>query len=400
LDESLRYTRDMIKCLSGVDFCVIENSSSALTDYFNSALDGLFFALPTAVEPSELLRLFQPNCVYEFRTAIGLQSILFLAPNTNRLFLLGPCLSENYSEITTQQKLRQLSLPQHTIDSILSKCAQLPLVSIHTLHQLSLLLISQFTGSHSPISYRTVNLMPEPKEISYTQPQNEIPLMRQVESRYEMSTVLTEAVKQGNFSMALSLLRGYHPGLDNEIRNSDPLRNLQNYCIILNTQLRHALEDCGIHPYRLDRLSSQIGLEIESMHSTDNSQEFVFSAIQRYCQLVRESAYPHLKPLIHLAVTYIKEHLNEDLTVKEAARILGVNANYLSTQFHKEMGLTFIDFIHRERSNQAAALLKHTNLQIQQIASSVGYNNTSYFVRQFTRFLKMSPSQFRREGTM
>ena len=75
-----------------------------------------------------------------------------------------------------------------------------------------------------------------------------------------------------------------------------------------------------------------------------------------------------------------------------------VNANYLSDQFHKEMGMTFIDFVNRERTMQAASLLKHTNLQIQQIAAAVGYNNTSYFAKQFVRFCHMTPRSFRNSG--
>ena len=90
---------------------------------------------------------------------------------------------------------------------------------------------------------------------------------------------------------------------------------------------------------------------------------------------------------------------DDNLTVKDTARALTVNANYLSTLFHRDMGMTFIDFVNRERTNQAASLLRHTNLQIQQIAATVGYNNTSYFAKQFVRFQGISPSQYRRETT-
>lgn len=227
---------------------------------------------------------------------------------------------------------------------------------------------------------------------------DEILRMRQVERRYENSSILTEAVRHGNLSLAMELLGQYSPTTGMDVRNADPLRNMKNYCIVLNTQLRHALEDRGIHPYALDRLSNEIGLEIESLRPNDDTQHFIFLVLQRYCRLVRENAYPRLKPLIHLTVTYIKEHLTEDLTVKETAKLLGVNANYLSNQFHASMELTFIDFVHRERIAQAAALLTHTNLQIQQIASTVGYNNTSYFAKQFLRFQGMTPGQYRREA--
>lgn len=399
MEHTVSFAQNIIKCLAGVDFQVIENSDQALQDYIRSTLDGIFLELSPAPKQTAMYRLLQPDCVYTFRTPFGIQYCVFSDSQKNLLYILGPSLMENYSEKAVRKNLLGLSLTPQTADHVLAQCARLPILSLSILQQLCSLLVNQFTGDRF-VTYRTVDLTLEFGNLSPLPTQNEIPAMRQVEARYEMSAILTEAVKRGNFSMAIELLRGYHPGMDNEIRNTNPLRNMQNYFIVLNTQLRHALEETGIHPYRLDQLSSQIGLEIENIRSVEHAQDFVLQVIQRYCQLVRESTYPDLKPLVHLAVTYIKDHLNEDLTVKETARILGVNANYLSTQFHESLGLTFIDFIHRERTLQAAALLKHTNLQIQQVASAVGYNNTSYFAKQFQHFLGMSPSHYRREGTI
>jgi AraC-like DNA-binding protein len=62
------------------------------------------------------------------------------------------------------------------------------------------------------------------------------------------------------------------------------------------------------------------------------------------------------------------------------------------------MGMTFIDFVNKERTDQAASLLRHTNLQIQQISAAVGFNNTSYFAKQFLRFQGVSPSLYRRRA--
>ncbi|MBQ7289237.1 MAG: helix-turn-helix transcriptional regulator, partial [Clostridia bacterium] len=117
--------------------------------------------------------------------------------------------------------------------------------------------------------------------------------------------------------------------------------------------------------------------------------------LTRYCHLVQQHAYPNLKSLSRLAVTYMKDHLSDNLTVKGIAQILSVNADYLSNQFHKEMGETCMAFINRERVTQAAALLRNTDLQIQQIATMVGYNNTSYFAKQFKKIFHQSPQTYR-----
>jgi len=219
--------------------------------------------------------------------------------------------------------------------------------------------------------------------------------MRQTEKRYEYSISLTEAVKQGNLSLALHLMGSYTPDASNPARNPNPLRNAQNYCIVMNTQLRHALEGSGIHPTRIDALSNEVGMQIERLHSLSQIPDFTSNVILQYCHLVQEHSYPGLRSVTHLAVSYIKDHLSENITVKDTANALSVNANYLSSIFHADLGVTFIDFVNRERAKQASALLKHTNLQIQQIAALVGYNNTSYFARQFKRVFNQSPQAYR-----
>lgn len=400
MKQKIQFAKDMIKCFAGIEFDVIEYRIDAFEDYLRKTVDGLLGELSYMIEHTSQHWHLQSSCIYELRTAIGLQYMFFLSVDKDHLFILGPSLMENYSEAAARQWLSHFPLSQKTVQKLLNRCGQLPLVSINQMFQTSILLIRHLTGSDAAVTHQVIDLMLDFNQPQQPQQQGEILRMRQVENRYELSNTLTEAVKQGNLSMAMSILNGYNPGLDNDTRNTNPLRNFQNYCIVLNTQLRHALEKSGIHPYRLDRLSNEIGLEIENMRSMVNYKDFIFSALQRYCKLVQTNSYPDLNPLIHLAVTYIKDHLNEDLTVKETAKLLGVNANYLSTQFHNSTGMTFIDFVHKERSAQAAALLKQTNLQIQQIASVIGYNNTSYFAKQFLRYYGMSPSDYRSGGTL
>lgn len=222
--------------------------------------------------------------------------------------------------------------------------------------------------------------------------------IRKVELRYETSLVLTGAVRQGNFSLALQALRTRDTGTDMAARNPDPLRNLQNQCIILNTQLRHALEGGGIHPYQLDVLSHNIGLQIERLHSVESAELFIVHILKQYCRLVQEQSFHGLSPLIHQTVVFIKDNLSANLTVRDTAKALSVHPDYLSHQFCREMGMTFIEFLNRQRCTQAQNLLLHTNLQIKQISAMVGYNTISYFTKQFSRLYQQTPRDYRKEN--
>ena len=227
-------------------------------------------------------------------------------------------------------------------------------------------------------------------------PPSELSKMRHIEAQYELNNALVEAVKLGNISLALRILGQYSHKADVQERSTNPVRNAQNYCIILNTQLRRALEENEIHPYVLDSLSGEIGKQIEGLKSVDEAKDFMIHSIRRYCELVRKHKHPKLGPLVHLAVTYIAEHLSEDLTVKKAAQELSVNANYLSTVFKQEMGLSFIDYVNQQRVEQAERLLSETAFTIMRIATTVGYNNTSYFAKQFVRFKGVTPTEYRK----
>lgn len=369
MEETLIFLQKLLNLTTGISLTVVPLDKHSLVAFLKNATAYTFD--PAVTDADSLLQqiITGKSIIFEYKLSDNIFIWVIPLRTQNRLLILGPVTTVSldnsaipFAEYNTVCKIGQL-LSQFAFGQVLP-----PVLSADA----SLI-------RHAPIAGEDISQM------------------RQVEQRYEYSAALTNAVQQGNLSLAMHLIGQYDPATNTSVRNANPLRNAQNYCIVLNTQLRHALEESGIHPYQVDRLSNEIGLEIEQLKSISQLPDFFSGVIRRYCRLVQEHAYPNLKPLTNLAVTYIKEHLADNLTVKDTAKTLTINANYLSSLFHKDMGMTFIDFVNKERTNQAAALLRHTNLQIQQIASTVGYNNTSYFAKQFVRFQGISPSHYRRE---
>lgn len=392
----LDFLNDIIKCVAGIEFKIINNSPKDIFDHINKKNQN--FIKYFYKNPNEMLNLcrLKSNCIYEFNSIFGAVHILFQNKETDKVYSLGPLLHEPFSEYQALETMRKMNIPEALSTQLLMFGASLPVISVNTLNRLSLLVYQKIMGSNVPVSFQSVNFFLESlPNVSESSVHLTSSLIRKIEQRYELSAALTEAVKQGNFSMAMNIISNYNFSGDFTQRNSSPLRNFQNYCIVLNTQLRHALEECHIHPYRLDYISNDIGIKIEKLDSIKKAEALTTEIIKSYCRLVQENTYPNLKPLVHLAVTYIKDHLSENITVKETASALNVNANYLSTVFQKEMGISFIDFVNKERTTQAAKLLKHSNLQIQQIAFTAGYNNTSYFAKQFQKYFGKSPREYR-----
>ena len=366
MKNTLILVQKLLNFTTGIPLSTIPFDKKALADFLTKNTG---YTITEVNSLWEQLLTLKSNTLFKCNLSDDVTSLIIPLRSQNAIFLLGPVVITPAAD------------------------TNLPYTDRLTLHKIGEIITEYLSGYTDSKIVPTDTLLI--RHIHFSG--EDIAQMRQVEQRYEYSTALTDAVQQGNLSLAMHLVGSYDPNMQTTVRNRNPLRNAQNYCIVLNTQLRHALEKTGIHPYQVDRLSNEIGLEIEQLKHISQLPDFFSSVIRRYCRLVQEHAYPNLRPLTNLAVTYIKEHLADNLTVKDTAKALTINANYLSSLFHNDMGLTFIDFVNKERTNQAAALLRHTNLQIQQIASAVGYNNTSYFAKQFMRFQGTSPSHYRRE---
>ena len=68
---------------------------------------------------------------------------------------------------------------------------------------------------------------------------------------------------------------------------------------------------------------------------------------------------------------------------------------YLGQLFKKTYGIYFNDFLLQIRVGEAKRLLRQTDLRIYEIADQIGFSNSDYFVTQFERIEKMSPSEYR-----
>ena len=401
MSDRIIQIQQLLECTCGLQLACIPRTRSALIQLFRHRTESIFDLLIQEDDRffREILELPEnADAIYEFASPGDVMFFCYVRPN--HLYLFGPLLTQPFSLEETMHKMKSYHFPLQTQNVMIEFLAAVPVISTDRLYRIIEVSLRQLLKLERPIIFlRAESIYALENTIRAPLPllSPEISKMRQVETQYEYGTALIEAVKHGNASLAFHIAGQYTPGSSNSVRNPNPLRNGQNYCIIFNTQLRHAMEECGIHPYRVDKLSNEIGIQIEQLTEVSKLKDFFAYMIRQYCRMVQQHAYPNLNPLTNLAVEYIKEHLSENLSVKDTAKALTVNANYLSAQFHQHMGISFIDFVNRERVHQAAALLGSTHLQIQQISQIVGYNNTSYFSKQFARFMGVSPRTYRQQ---
>lgn len=123
--------------------------------------------------------------------------------------------------------------------------------------------------------------MNETEKSPYLTPAN----MSTTEARYAFENQLIQAVSHGNLTQIDQLLSKEN-GIRYIPRLTNALRDYKNYMVVLNTLLRKAAEQGGVHPVYLDQISSKFAQKIETMTSvSDHSLER--EMLHKYCLLVR-----------------------------------------------------------------------------------------------------------------
>ena len=82
-------------------------------------------------------------------------------------------------------------------------------------------------------------------------------------------------------------------------------------------------------------------------------------------------------------------------TLSALAEEHGMELSSLSRLIRRHTGCTFTELLHTARFNRAVALLSDSALNVSDIAIAVGYENTAFFYRNFTKRFGCTPAEYR-----
>ncbi|MEO6150804.1 MAG: AraC family transcriptional regulator [Mucilaginibacter sp.] len=97
-----------------------------------------------------------------------------------------------------------------------------------------------------------------------------------------------------------------------------------------------------------------------------------------------------------LVFKYVLDNFKGDVNSKEAASLACLNDAAFCRYFKRRTKKTFSQFVNEVRVTHASGLLLEDNLNITEICFECGYNNISYFNRQFKDIMKKTPLEYRK----
>lgn len=95
------------------------------------------------------------------------------------------------------------------------------------------------------------------------------------------------------------------------------------------------------------------------------------------------------------AILAMVDNPAESFTVDRLAKAAGMSRSSFADHFQNTFGTTPIEFLKKLRLRHAARLLERSDLPVEAIARSIGYESRTYFSRAFRAEFGASPRTFR-----
>lgn len=96
------------------------------------------------------------------------------------------------------------------------------------------------------------------------------------------------------------------------------------------------------------------------------------------------------------AISRLERDFAEPITLSDLAEYTHMSVRTLVRRFHDATGQSPIDYLIHLRIRRAAELLRTTTASIADIATAVGFSDSNYFSRQYTRITGHTPREARR----
>lgn len=102
------------------------------------------------------------------------------------------------------------------------------------------------------------------------------------------------------------------------------------------------------------------------------------------------------KRLMDQVLTLIHEEIaNPDLGLEWLAERLNFSPHYIRQIFKQQVGENFSEYVIRRRMERAGTLLRASDMRVQDVAISCGYENQRYFASSFKKHYGMTPTEYK-----
>ncbi len=161
------------------------------------------------------------------------------------------------------------------------------------------------------------------------------------------------------------------------------------------SRLRLGVKDLIRSEEIIDSMESELGGRMPGykVAATALLTQLITHLSRCYSRMEESSSVGLLK--IGSAISHIAENYHKPVDLEKLARLAGMPVRSFQRTFKDAMGTSPIDYLLKIRISRAAELLRSGHFSATDAAYEVGFNDSNYFSRQFTRIVGMPPGKYR-----
>ncbi|MGN1024726.1 MAG: helix-turn-helix transcriptional regulator [Lachnospiraceae bacterium] len=344
-----------------------------------------------------LLSSAKEECIYELQDQVGTCLILFRFGG--QVLFVGPYVQNPFDPLWARQFLAKHHESATRITAFQLYYTALPLISLQAMLHTLKACLGALGDDKKVYAYQPLRGIQEQSTgtgILLSGEDQET--FEELKKSYEAENAFSDAIAAGDVDGMLAAYHemGHRPPqqtVDTFISHADPVLGLT----VVRTLARKAAERGGLSILDINRITQKAVQCLRAARTFSDQNRITKDMLVELAEAVRAArerlsgcSFP-----VRQCLEYIRLHFSNDIRISQLTELTGLSASRISTLFREETGRTVTDWIRSFRCQEAAQLLKNSDLAIQEISTYVGYPDNNYFVKVFRREMGCTPSDYR-----
>lgn len=121
-----------------------------------------------------------------------------------------------------------------------------------------------------------------------------------------------------------------------------------------------------------------------------------FLASLKYISQYHEIKKVKEKDVIQKSIYYMKDNLENSISLSEISKYVGYSSSYFSNIFTRKTSYSPMDYYNRLKIQRACSYLQFSDMKIKEIAFRLGYFDPFHFSKAFKLEMEITPKEYRR----
>lgn len=206
---------------------------------------------------------------------------------------------------------------------------------------------------------------------------------------------LIAAIRKGERGAARGIINRVLVGI--YFLGRDRIDLLKSLVMELVVMMSRAAVEAGASPAEILGGNYRGLNELAVIRDDETLTHWVADMLERLMDAIHDNRrYPNTL-LLKRALGYMQEHLMEELTRDQVAKVAGLSPSHFSHLVREQLNSSFTELLVGYRVDHAARLLVRTTSPIAEVAQDCGFTDQSYFTKVFKKRTGQTPLAYRRQ---